>query len=194
MRFISAKSSRRTRKTVTFPTCDQPAPALLRILVMFSIACFICPGKSAGSLPPSPKPGVPETSSVLPIRTAGDTGTPRTDLPMYSKESLGVFACCALLPLENAAKIRPTAQQRLTFITFPVQCSIAWNSLTNQGNRRPPRREAPPVGVRVDRVVRRTLHQAVALASMSQQPCWKKQQRTKKCEQRSKYDSDDAER
>src|SRR6185312_16727840 len=27
-------------------------------------------------------------------------------------------------------------------------------ALTNQGNRRPPRREAPPVGVRVDRVVR----------------------------------------
>src|SRR4029079_8975105 len=27
--------------------------------------------------------------------------------------------------------------------------------LTNQGNRRPPRRAAPPVGVRVDRVVRR---------------------------------------
>jgi len=26
--------------------------------------------------------------------------------------------------------------------------------LTYQGNRRPPRREAPPVGVRVDRVVR----------------------------------------
>jgi hypothetical protein len=26
--------------------------------------------------------------------------------------------------------------------------------LTNQGNRRPPRRAAPPVGVRVDRVVR----------------------------------------
>jgi len=42
-----------------------------------------------------------------------------------------------VLPLENAAKIRPTAQQRLTFITFPVQCSVAWNSLTYQGNRRP---------------------------------------------------------
>jgi hypothetical protein len=27
-------------------------------------------------------------------------------------------------------------------------------ALTNQGNRRPPRRAAPPVGVRVDRVVR----------------------------------------
>ncbi len=31
--------------------------------------------------------------------------------------------------------------------------SMCWG-LTNQGNRRPPRRAAPPVGVRVDRVVR----------------------------------------
>jgi hypothetical protein len=31
---------------------------------------------------------------------------------------------------------------------------VRFRRLTNQGNRRPPRRVAPPVGVRVDRVVR----------------------------------------
>ena len=38
----------------------------------------------------------------------------------------------------------------------PMRVRVAGDMrLTNQGNRRPPRREAPPVGVRVDRVVRR---------------------------------------
>jgi len=39
-------------------------------------------------------------------------------------------------------------------------------SLTNQGNRRPPRRAAPPVGVRVDRVVR--AHGATTVAKGGQ--------------------------
>ena len=34
---------------------------------------------------------------------------------------------------------------------------VRFRRLTNQGNRRPPRCEAPPVGVRVDRVLRRQL-------------------------------------
>jgi hypothetical protein len=43
--------------------------------------------------------------------------------------------------------------------TFPPSAAInrihaRFRGLTNQGNRRPPRRAAPPVGVRVDRVVR----------------------------------------
>jgi len=44
----------------------------------------------------------------------------------------------------------------------PAAKSKGWSGLkcglTNQGNRRPPRRTAPPVGVRVDRVVRPRSH------------------------------------
>ena len=46
----------------------------------------------------------------------------------------------------------------ILFFLRHLQPRIFWG-LTNQGNRRPPRREAPPVGVRVDRVVRPRGHQ-----------------------------------
>src|SRR6476660_1948261 len=41
------------------------------------------------------------------------------------------------------------ARREASSLVITVGCA-----LTNEGNRRPPRREAPPVGVRVDRVVR----------------------------------------
>src|SRR6185312_5509992 len=41
----------------------------------------------------------------------------------------------------------------ILFFLRHLQPRIFWG-LTNQGNRQPPRRAAPPVGVRVDRVVR----------------------------------------
>src|SRR6185312_9533883 len=46
----------------------------------------------------------------------------------------------------------------ILFFLRHLQPRIFWG-LTNQGNRRPPRRAAPPVGVRVDRVVRGPLTQ-----------------------------------
>src|SRR5438552_8922100 len=90
---------------------------------MFSITCFICAGKSpTASLPFLSKAGVPDTKSSLPTLTAGETGTPRTDFPKYSR---GVFAdvdcCCAAArsPQTKAAQIMAMAKGR-AFMGPPI--------------------------------------------------------------------------